>query len=144
MRRLVRDGIDAPLASLFVHVARAVPPDADRCQPRARSATEAFLFKRLETLPETKDRFGVNATLPIPFNGMASMEVDLLCADARVDGGGLDGAQHLADPIAYRPGQAQGPSCSKSTATWCSDTSPKMSARSWRQHGAGRDPEISQ
>jgi hypothetical protein len=41
------------------------------------------------------------ATLPIPFNGMASLEVDLLCADARV-AVELDGAQHLADPIAYR------------------------------------------
>lgn len=100
VRRLVRDGIDAPLANLFVHVARAVPPDAIGAN-RARSATEAFLFRRLETLPATKGRFGVNATLPIPFNGMASLEVDLLCADARV-AVELDGAQHLADPIAYR------------------------------------------
>jgi superfamily II DNA or RNA helicase/very-short-patch-repair endonuclease len=100
VRRLVRDGIDAPLASLFIHVARAVPPDAIGAN-RARSATEAFLFRRLETLPETKDRFRVNATLPIPFNDMASLEVDLLCADARV-AVELDGAQHLADPIAYR------------------------------------------
>ncbi len=100
VRRLVRDGIDAPLASLFIHVARAVPPDAIGAH-RARSATEAFLFKRLDTLPETKDRFRVNATLPIPFNDMASLEVDLLCADARV-AVELDGAQHLADPIAYR------------------------------------------
>jgi hypothetical protein len=100
VRRLVRDGIEAPLAGMFVHVARAVPPDAIGAN-RARSATEAFLFRRLETLPDTKGRFGVNATLPIPFNGMASLEVDLLCADARV-AVELDGAQHLADPIAYR------------------------------------------
>ncbi len=100
VRRLVRDGIDAPLASLFVHVARAVPPDAVGAN-RARSATEAFLLRRLETLPDTKGRFGVNATLSIPFNGMASLEVDLLCADARL-AVELDGAQHLADPIAYR------------------------------------------
>ncbi len=100
VRRLVRDGVDAPLASLFVHVARGVPPDAVGAD-RARSATEAFLFRRLETLPETKGRFGVNATLPIPFDGMARLEVDLLCADARV-AVELDGAQHLADPVAYR------------------------------------------
>lgn len=100
VRRLVRDGVDAPLASLFAHVAREVRPDAVGAD-RARSATEAFLFRRLETLPETKGRFAVNATLPLPFDGMARLEVDLLCADARV-AVELDGAQHLADPVAYR------------------------------------------
>ena len=100
VRRLVRDGVDTPLASLFAHVTRTVSPDADGAQ-RARSSTEAFLFKRLETLAETKGRFGVNATLPIPFDGMGNLEVDLLCADARV-AVELDGAQHLADPVAYR------------------------------------------
>ena len=100
VRRLVRDGVDTPLASLFVHVARAMSPDAVGAD-RARSATEGFLFRRLQTLLETKGRFRLNATLPIPFNGMASLEVDLLCADARV-AVELDGAQHLADPVAYR------------------------------------------
>jgi superfamily II DNA or RNA helicase len=100
VRRLVRDGVDTPLASLFVHVARTVAPDADGAH-RARSSTEAFLFRRLETLAETKGRFGVNVTLPIPFDGMGNLEVDLLCADARV-AVELDGAQHLADPVAYR------------------------------------------
>jgi superfamily II DNA or RNA helicase/very-short-patch-repair endonuclease len=100
VRRLVRDGVDAPLAKLFVHVARVVPSDADGAD-RARSATEAFLFRRLETLPEAKGRFRVNAPLPIPFDGMGRLEVDLLCADARV-AVELDGAQHLADPVAYR------------------------------------------
>jgi hypothetical protein len=100
VRRLVRDGVDTPLASLFVHVARVVPPDADGAN-RARSATEAFLFRRLETLIETKGRFGVNVALPIPFDGTGSLEVDLLCVDARV-AVELDGAQHLADPVAYR------------------------------------------
>ena len=100
VRRLVRDGVDSPLASLFVHVARAVPPDADGAQ-RARSASEAFLFRRLETLAATKSRFAVNTKLPIPFDGAGSLEVDLLCADARV-AVELDGAQHLADRAAYR------------------------------------------
>lgn len=100
VRRLVRDGIDTPLARLFVHVARTVPPDADGVE-RARSATEAFLFRRLETLLETRGRFRVNATLPIPFDGMGGLEVDLLCADTGV-AVELDGAQHLADPVAYR------------------------------------------
>ena len=38
VRRLVRDGVDKPLANLFVHAARAVPPDAEGMD-RARSAT---------------------------------------------------------------------------------------------------------
>ncbi len=98
--RLVRDGVDTPLASLFVHAARTVHPDADGVD-RARSATEAFLYRRLETLPETKSRFRINVSLPIAFDGYGQLEVDLLCADARV-AVELDGAQHLADPVAYR------------------------------------------
>jgi Protein of unknown function (DUF559) len=100
VRRLVRDGVDTPLASLFVHVARQVRPEADGAD-RARSATEAFLYRRLETLAETRGRFGVNIALPIAFDGLGRLEVDLLCADARV-AVELDGAQHLADPVAYR------------------------------------------
>jgi hypothetical protein len=100
VRRLVRDGVDVPLASLFVHAARAVPPDAEGAA-RARSATEAFLFRRLETLPETKGRFVLNHTLPIAFDGRSALEVDVLCADARL-ALEVDGAQHLADPAAYR------------------------------------------
>jgi very-short-patch-repair endonuclease len=100
VRRLVRDGVDTSLASLFVHAARTVPPDADG-QDRARSATEAFLYRRLETLVETKGRFRINVTLPIAFDGVGGLEVDLLCADARV-AVELDGAQHLADAVAYR------------------------------------------
>jgi very-short-patch-repair endonuclease len=49
----------------------------------------------------TKGRFTLNAVLPIPFDGQGNLEVDLLCADARV-AVELDGAQHLGDPIAYR------------------------------------------
>jgi len=100
VRRLVRDGVDTPLASLFVHAARAFPEDADGVD-RVRSATEAFLFRRLETLPETKGQFRLNVALPIPFDGQSRLEVDLLCADARI-AIELDGAQHLADPVAYR------------------------------------------
>jgi superfamily II DNA or RNA helicase/very-short-patch-repair endonuclease len=100
VRRLVRDGVDTPLASLFVHAARTFPADADAVG-RARSATEAFLYRRLETLPEARGRFRLNVALPIPFDGQSQLEVDLLCADARV-AIELDGAQHLADPVAYR------------------------------------------
>jgi hypothetical protein len=99
VRRLVRDGVDSALASLFVHVSRPVLPDAEGA--RARSATEAFLYRRLETLPETKGRFLLNTPLPIAFEGLGTLEVDLLCADGRL-AIEVDGAQHLADPVAYR------------------------------------------
>ncbi len=75
-------------------------PDADGVD-RARSATEAFLYRRLETLPETRGRFGLNVALPIAFDATGSLEVDLLCVDARV-AVELDGPQHLGDPVAYR------------------------------------------
>ncbi len=100
VRRLVRDGVDTPLASLFVHAARTIHPDADGAD-RTRSATEAFLYRRLETRPVTRGRFRINVDLPIAFDGFGKLEVDLLCADGRV-AVELDGAQHLADPIAYR------------------------------------------
>jgi very-short-patch-repair endonuclease len=100
VRRLVRDGVDTPLARLFTQAARPIPSDTEDGS-RARSATEAFLYRRLETLTETNGRFRLNAKLPIPFDGMASLEVDLLCLDARV-AVELDGPQHLADPVAYR------------------------------------------
>jgi superfamily II DNA or RNA helicase/very-short-patch-repair endonuclease len=100
VRRLVRDGVDAPLAGLFVGVARKPDPGATGVA-RARSATEAFSYRRLETLPELAGRFQLNAELPIPFDGWGNMEVDLLCAEARLVVE-LDGGQHLESLDAYR------------------------------------------
>ena len=100
VRRLVRDGVDTPLAKLFVHVARSFSQEAEGAA-RARSASEAFFYRRLETLPQTSKRFQLNAVLPIPFDDFGQMEVDLLCPEARLVIE-LDGAQHLADPEAYR------------------------------------------
>ena len=100
VRRLVRDGVDTPLANLFVTAARPIPPEAEGAK-RARSASEAFLYRRLETLRETRGRFQMNADLPIAFDGWGRMEIDLLCADSRLVVE-VDGAQHLADPVAYR------------------------------------------
>ena len=112
VRRLVHDGVDSPLANLFVHAAASPllrkegngvvfpPPNAEGAD-RARSATEAFLYRRLETLAETAGRFRLNAELPIPFDGWGRMEVDLLCAKSRI-AVELDGGQHLADTDAYR------------------------------------------
>jgi superfamily II DNA or RNA helicase/very-short-patch-repair endonuclease len=100
VRRLVRDGVDTPLGSLFLHATRTVGADAEGAD-RARSATEAFLFRRLESLAETQGRFRLNEPLPIAFDASGTLEVDLVCAEARL-AIELDGAQHLADADAYR------------------------------------------
>jgi superfamily II DNA or RNA helicase len=80
-----------------LHAARTVPADAEGAG-RARSATEAFFHRRLETLAETKGRFRLNVALPIAFDGVGTLEVDLLCVDARV-AVELDGSQHLAEDV---------------------------------------------
>jgi very-short-patch-repair endonuclease len=98
--RLIRDGVDTSLGDLFMIATRAFPPDAEGVD-RARSATEAFLCRRLETLPVTAGRFRLNAELLIPFDGRGRMEVDLLCADSRL-AIELDGSQHLGSVDAYR------------------------------------------
>jgi superfamily II DNA or RNA helicase/very-short-patch-repair endonuclease len=100
VKRLIRDGVDAPLGNLFVGAARIPSPDAEGAD-RARSATEAFLYRRLETLPATAGRFRLNVQLPIPFDSWSRMEVDLLCPDARI-AIELDGAQHLENTESYR------------------------------------------
>jgi very-short-patch-repair endonuclease len=88
------------LAGLFVQAARNPLSDAEG-KDRARSASEAFLFRRLETLPESRGRFRLNSELPIAFDGAGQMEVDFLCAGAALVIE-LDGAQHLNDADAYR------------------------------------------
>jgi len=100
VRRVVRDGVDSPLAKLFVHAAVMPPSNADS-PDRARSATEAFLCRRLQTLAETTGRFRLNAELPIPFDGWGRMEVDLLCESSHI-AIELDGSQHLGDAEVYR------------------------------------------
>jgi superfamily II DNA or RNA helicase len=100
VRRLIRDGVDRPLATLFLSATSRISPGAMGTD-RARSASEAFLFRRLESLPQTAGRFLLNVELPIPFDGRGRMEVDLLDADSRL-AIELDGAQHLADSSAYR------------------------------------------
>ena len=100
VRRLIRDGVDVPLAGLFVHAVRTPTANAEG-ENRARSASEAFLLRRLQTLPESTDRFRLNVELPISFDSRGQMEVDLFCAEAGVVIE-LDGDQHLADADAYR------------------------------------------
>lgn len=100
VRRLVRDGLDPPLAKLFVHATRPPASNAEGLA-RARSASEKFLFRRFETLVALRGRFVLNVSLPIPFDDCGQMEVDLLCAATKVVIE-IDGAQHLGDANAYR------------------------------------------
>jgi very-short-patch-repair endonuclease len=106
IRRLCRDGVDAPLADLFVHAAWRAIPDDVRGAARARSATEAFLFRRLETLEATCGLFALNTRLQIPWQGGSEMEVNL-CAERLRLVIELDGAQHLGDSEAYRRDRAK-------------------------------------
>lgn len=96
VRRLIRDGVDVPLAGLFV---AASEPASDTS--RARSAAEAFIFQRLDSLAETAGLFRLNVKLPIPFDGWSEMEVDLFCAGLKL-AIEIDGPQHLSDPAVYR------------------------------------------
>jgi superfamily II DNA or RNA helicase/very-short-patch-repair endonuclease len=100
IQRLIRDGVDTPLGDLFVCAAHSIEAEAEGAD-RARSATEKFLYQRLETIPETAGKFRLNAVLPIPFDGSGSMEVDLLFAEGKVVIE-VDGPHHLAGPEAYR------------------------------------------
>lgn len=101
IRRLIRDGVDVPLAGLFMRATNTQPlPNADGAD-RARSASAAFLYRRLETLSETAGRFRLNTALPIAFDGRGQLEVDLFCEKARL-AIELDGAQHFNDLEAYR------------------------------------------
>ena len=100
VRRLLRDGVDETLAELFSSITGPIL-SAEPNAPRARSASEAFLLRRLQSLPETRDRFRLNAHLSIPFCQEGHMEVDFLDSASRLVIE-LDGSQHLADREAYR------------------------------------------
>jgi hypothetical protein len=102
VRRLVRDGVDRPLATLFVHAARTVSLDAEGTD-RARSATAAFLYHRLQTLPETR-----GASVSTPRCRSRSMGSDnsrlISCArGARRSGIGRRAASRRRDRIPTGP-----------------------------------------
>lgn len=95
VQRLIRDGVDQPLATLFVHATRPTLGDST---DRARSASESFLFRRLETLPALVGKFRLNTKLPISFDGFSEMEIDLLSAEHRIVIE-IDGSQHFIPSI---------------------------------------------
>jgi len=96
VKRLIMDGVDDSLAHAFVDAATP-----DKYEDRARSASEAFLWQRLESLPGTKGKFRLNVDLPIPFNQRGTMEVDFLCEKLKMVIE-LDGPQHLQSEAAWR------------------------------------------
>jgi very-short-patch-repair endonuclease len=101
VHRMVRDGVDIPLAELFIQAACIPIGGGLAGADRARSASEAFLYRRLQSLTETADRFKLNQQIPIPFRGRPAMEVDFLDKTAKwvIE---LDGAAHFSDVEAYR------------------------------------------
>jgi len=82
VRRLVRDGVEPPLETLFVDAARLLSPNTEGAD-RARSATEAFLYRRLHTVG-LRCPFSMNVGLPMLFDGSGGMEVDLPCDNPRL------------------------------------------------------------
>jgi superfamily II DNA or RNA helicase len=100
VRRLIQDGVDRPLAQLFVWATSPIQSDATGVA-RARSASEAFLFGRFESLPDLAGRFQLNASLAIPFDDRSQMEVDFLDPRLRLVIE-VDGGQHLGDADAWR------------------------------------------
>jgi len=101
VRRLVRDGVDIPLAQLFVDASYEAVSGELAGEDRARSASELFLWRRLESLSVTAGRFKMNETLAIPFRGQGFMEVDFLDREAKLVIE-LDGAAHFSSLEAYR------------------------------------------
>ena len=102
VRRLCRDGADEPLARLFVRAAALAPPADAAGAARARSAAEAFLWRRLETLPWSRGLFRLNERLPPGAPGEPpGPEIDLLCPSRRL-AVELDGPHHFRSALAYR------------------------------------------
>lgn len=101
VQRLVRDGVDIPLAELFVDVTEMCEVGNAIGEERARSAGEAFLYRRLQSLDATRDLFELNVKLPILFAGQGAMEVDFLYRAKNLVLE-LDGPHHFRDADAYR------------------------------------------
>jgi len=100
------EGKCAPVAvwrAYLVAVERnlAPVPESDEQAARARSAAEALLFARLESMADTASLFELNGLIPIPFGARPRMEVDLVCLSRGV-AVEVDGPFHFVDRRAYR------------------------------------------
>jgi hypothetical protein len=99
---LAVNGTDQALLDAAIAAVQATgePPTNEAQDDGARSAAERFLFRLLESLPETAGRFELNATLDFAF-GPRAAEVDLLCLSPRI-AIELDGYFHFLAPDGYR------------------------------------------
>ena len=70
-------------------------------QRQLRTRRKAFLFRRLDSLPETRGRSRLNERPPVALDSAGSIEVALLCPDARL-AIELDRTECLSDTEAYR------------------------------------------
>ncbi len=129
VRRLVRDGVDTPLASLFVHAARAMPEDAD-------GADAGTKCDRGVPLPATGDADGDQGTLP-PQRGAADRVRRLrnawkstCCAPTRAwpSNWMADSISRIRSRIVATGGRT---SCCRRTATSCCAFLPRTWARNW-------------
>ena len=73
-------------------------PEAEEA---ARSAAEAFLYRVLESLPETTGRFELNGRIAADWGPHGGAEVDLLCRSVKL-AVEIDGYFHFCDPDGYR------------------------------------------
>jgi hypothetical protein len=98
---------DGALLDAAVAAAEGIrrPPKDSGENDRARSAAERFLFRVLESMPETAGRFELNALLDFSFGGRPA-EVDLLCRSARIVIE-LDGYFHFLVSENYRRDRAK-------------------------------------
>jgi len=102
-RRLADDGASDALiekcAEAVVACERA--QDGPEAAAKARSAAEAFLLARLESLPETAGLFELNELIAADWGLHGQVEVDLLCRCRRL-AVEVDGYYHFCDPEGYR------------------------------------------
>jgi hypothetical protein len=133
VRRLVRDGVDTPLANLFVTAARPIPPEAEGAK-RARSASEAFLYRRLERCGRRADDFKMNADLPMAFDGWGRMEIDCCALNRDLS---LTSTAHSISRIRSRTGVTDAKISYCKTAISCCVISPRTWPRSWTRCSTG-------
>lgn len=100
--RLAADGASEDLVATFIQAVgkKEVKPKSPKQDEGARSAAEAFLFARLDTLPETAGLFELNGNLDFRF-GNHPAEIDILCKAWRL-AIEIDGYYHFQDPENYR------------------------------------------
>ena len=101
VRRLCREGVTAEEIDLFAFAAEQIANQNTGTEGVARSATEAFLFKHLDSLPQTAGQFKLNVRLDVPFGPNLYTEVDLL-SETRHLAIEIDGPHHFKDRDAYR------------------------------------------